>query len=116
MSQFNDLKPDNQMQKPIIRDFWTMNNPIRAELKGDDRALACGFVMHTSSPLLALCRTLVDAGHDPSTPLEAYRNDTLCLRIRSIGEAARLEIDGGCRFVRARKPRTAPPMRQTKVA
>lgn len=93
-----------------------MRDIIRAELKGDDRALACGFVVRTGSPLLALCRKLVDADYDPSTPLEAYRGDTLCLRVRSIGEAAGLEIKGGCRFVRARKPRTASPMRQNRVA
>jgi hypothetical protein len=94
-----------------------VNNPIRAALRGDDKALACGFVMHTSSPVLALCRTLVDAGYDRSTPLDAYRGDTLCLRIRSIGEAARLEINGGGNgFRRSREPDAAPPMRQTKVA
>jgi hypothetical protein len=27
-------------------------------------------------------------------PLEAYRGETLALRVRSIGEAAKLEIDG----------------------
>lgn len=76
-------------------------NPIRAELVGDSKALACGFVINSSSPLLALCRKLVDAGYDPATSLEAYRDDTLCLKVRSIGEAARLEIKGngkGFRF------------------
>jgi hypothetical protein len=68
-------------------------NPIRAELKGDDKAVACGFVVRTSSPLLALCRKLVDAGYDPSISLEVYRGDTLCLRVRSIGEAAGLEVN-----------------------
>jgi len=69
-------------------------NLIRTELVGDSKALACGFVINASSPLLALCRKLVDAGFDPSTALEAYRGDTLCLNVRSIGEAARLEING----------------------
>jgi hypothetical protein len=33
----------------------------------------------------ALCRRLVEAGHDPATPLEIYRGATLALRVRSIG-------------------------------
>jgi hypothetical protein len=41
---------------------------------------------------LDLCRALVEAGYDPTTPLEAYRGDMLCLRVRSIGEAADLRI------------------------
>jgi hypothetical protein len=44
------------------------------------------------TPVLDLCRKLVEAGHDPSTPAEAYRGSTLCLHIPSIGEAARLSI------------------------
>src|SRR5262245_58472753 len=66
---------------------------IKAELIGDSKALACGHVVIGTSPLLGLCRTLVDAGHDPVLPLEAWRNGVLCLRVRSIGEAAGLEID-----------------------
>jgi hypothetical protein len=44
------------------------------------------------TPVLDLCRKLVEAGRDPSTPAEAYRGSTLCLRIPSIGEAARLSV------------------------
>ena len=40
---------------------------------------------------------VVEAGHDPATPLEAYRGDTLCLRVNSIGRAARLEANGEVR-------------------
>jgi hypothetical protein len=69
-------------------------NPIKAELVGDSKALACGFVINSHSPLLGLCRSLVASGYDPATPLEAYRGETLCLRVRSIGEAARLEVNG----------------------
>jgi hypothetical protein len=94
-----------------------MRNIIRAELKGDDIALACGFVIRSSSPLLALCRKLIDAGYDPSTPLAAYRGDTLCLKVQSIGEAAGLEVNArGTSFKRQRTVRAAPPTRQTKVA
>ena len=35
---------------------------------------------------------LIQAGHDPATPAEAWRGETLCLHIRSIGEAAELSI------------------------
>jgi hypothetical protein len=39
-----------------------------------------------------MCRKLVAAGFDPTAPLEAWRGPTLCLRIRSIGEAAKLTV------------------------
>jgi hypothetical protein len=50
--------------------------PIRAELVGDDACTALGKTVKSPSPVLALCRKLVDAGHDPATPLEAYRGAT----------------------------------------
>jgi hypothetical protein len=65
---------------------------IHAELVRDDCARADGVVARGSSPVLKLCRLLVDAGHRPSTPLEAWRNGVLCLRVRSIGEAAGLRV------------------------
>jgi hypothetical protein len=74
---------------------------IRAELSWSDHATACGIVARGSSPVLKLCRMLVEAGYDPRTLLEGYRGATLCLKVRSIGEAAGLEVDRGCRFVRA---------------
>lgn len=71
--------------------------------------------MTTSAPVLELCRALVAAGHDPASRLDAYRGDVLCLQVRSIGEAARLEINGhGTGFKRAGGGGTAPPMRQTR--
>src|SRR6516225_7862070 len=39
-----------------------------------------------------LCRLLIRAGHNPSARLEAYRGSTLCLRVCSIGEGARLTV------------------------
>jgi hypothetical protein len=65
---------------------------IRAELRGSDEASACGVAVRGSSPVVALCRQLVAAGYDPTTPLEAYRGDMHCLHVRSIGEAAEVEI------------------------
>jgi hypothetical protein len=43
------------------------------------------------SPVLAMCRALVAAGHD--RPLEVYRGDTLAMRIGSIRAAARFQVD-----------------------
>ena len=67
---------------------------IIAKLTGSDTATALGLITQSSSPVIDLCRLLIRAGHDPATPLEAYRGPTLCLRIRSIGEAARLRVRG----------------------
>jgi hypothetical protein len=66
---------------------------IRAEIIGIYRCAALGIEAHAAAPVLALCRMLVEAGHDPRRPLEAYRGDVLCLRIRSIGVGARLTIE-----------------------
>jgi hypothetical protein len=50
--------------------------------------------------VLKLCRMLVAAGHDPAEPAEAYCGSTLCLHIRSLGEAAKLTVkeDPSTRF------------------
>ncbi len=90
---------------------------IYADLSNDDVCEALGITIKSPSPLLDLCRALVEAGCDPSTPLEAYRGDVLCLRIRSIGEAAKLEIGSdGVGFKPVRKPVTAAPMHSQRVA
>jgi hypothetical protein len=96
---------------------------VRAELIGDTTAIAAGVTARGRAPVLALCRLLIEAGHNPDLPLEAYRGDVLCLRVRSIGVAARLTVDEshGCRFVRFRREGQqtsdlAPPMRQTAPA
>jgi hypothetical protein len=67
---------------------------IRADLIGSDTAVALGLIINSSSPVLALCRALVEAGHDPAIPLEAYRGNVLCLRVRSIGEASNSTATG----------------------
>jgi hypothetical protein len=51
----------------------------------------------------ALCRKLVEAGHDPSLPMVVKRGDIVALRVRSIGEAAKLTVSdatGPPKFVR----------------
>jgi hypothetical protein len=79
---------------------------IRAVIIGSNQAEANGITARGHAPVLALCRALIEAGHDPNTPLEAYRGSTLCLRVRSIGEGARLTVEddenGRPRFVRHR--------------
>ncbi len=85
---------------------------IYADLSNSDVCAALGITIRSSSPLLDLCRALVEAGVDPATPLEAYRGDVLCLRVRSIGEAAKLRIGSdGVGFRRLCEPATALPMR-----
>src|SRR5262249_32652635 len=66
---------------------------IFAELIDSDRSSALGMTAHGTTPVLGLCRLLVEAGHDPTTPLEVWRGSTVCLRIRRIGEAAQLTIE-----------------------
>lgn len=88
-------------------------DPIRAELVGSNQADAEGHRAQVSSPVLALCRRLVANGFDPDRPLHAYRGNTLCLTIRSIGEGARLEVNGqGNGFRPYCGAGAAPPMSQ----
>jgi hypothetical protein len=85
---------------------------IRAEITGFDVASACGIAVHGSPPVIKLCGALVAAGHDPAEPMEAYRGATLCLRVRSIGEAAQLEVKpGGGGFRRVAQPMRGSPVR-----
>lgn len=67
-------------------------NPLRAELVGSDRCTIPGFTATSATPVLALCRTLIAAGSDPTTRLDCYRGDTLALRVCSIGAAAKLTV------------------------
>jgi len=83
--------------------------PIRAQLSSDSIASSCGISVHTGSPVLALCRRLLEEGCASSTPLQAFRGDTLCLTVRSIGEAAGLQVKtGGTGFERLSERRLAP--------
>jgi hypothetical protein len=66
--------------------------PICAELIGSDRCEAEGLIVRGHAPVLQLCRALVAASFDPASPLEAWRGETLCLAVRSIGEGARLTV------------------------
>ena len=86
---------------------------IRADLIGATIFIAAGITAIGNTPVLAICRQLVEAGHDPRRRLDVYRGATLALRIRSIGEAAGLEINGhGTGFRPAGDGGAAPPVRQ----
>jgi hypothetical protein len=93
-------------------------DPIRAQLIGTNSATAEKMVVTSAAPILGLCRALVTSGHDPASPLDAYRGDTLCVRIRSIGQAAQLEPSpSGVGFVRRHsRLRAGPPVAPTASA
>jgi hypothetical protein len=83
---------------------------IIARLDGSDRAAADGVCVVGSSPVLALCRALVEAGFDPAAALHVFRGDVLALLVRSIGEAARLEVaSSGIGFTALRRRPPAAP-------
>jgi len=83
-----------------------LRTPIRVELdevmrpsqsysrRPRARALGVEVIAPRSSDAVvcALCRRLVEAGHDPATAMEVYRGQTLALHVRSIGEAAKLTV------------------------
>ena len=78
-----------------VKEF-AMSNAIIAHLSSDTIVTALGLTVTSGIPVLALCRKLIESStYASSTPLNAYRGDTLSLKVRSIGEAAKLEISGG---------------------
>jgi hypothetical protein len=71
-----------------------VSNTIRAELSSDSYCSALGMTVRSPSPVLALCRKLVESStYASSTPMNVYRGKTLCLRVLGIGEAAQLRMD-----------------------
>lgn len=91
---------------------------ITAQLSSDTIASVIGstIVINVGSPVLAICRKLLDAGYPSSADLEAYRGETLALRVRSIGEAAELQVDGARRFIRVPGRRLASLVSQSEPA
>jgi hypothetical protein len=67
--------------------------PIQGRLIGSDYCEAEGITAYACAPVLALCRALIEAGHDPERALHAYRGGVLALIVRSIGEGARLTVE-----------------------
>jgi hypothetical protein len=93
---------------------------IQAELTGATTCSAAGIAAHGNAPMLALCRQLLAAGLDPDSALAVYRSTTLAIRVRSIGEAAKLTVrestpDGRPRFARLNSD-VGPPMRKSGSA
>jgi hypothetical protein len=96
--------PENKRQQQFAQ------APIRAELIGLSRCEAEGLSARGYALVLELCRELVAAGFSPACPLEAWRGETLCLRVRSIGEGARLTIaDDWHGTPRLRRHQDRPP-------
>jgi hypothetical protein len=97
---------------------------IRAEIVGDHTCMALGVTVVGNAPILQICRQLVEAGHDPERPLQAYRGKTLCLTIASIGIAAEYAVANNrvgtpvFRRWRDRAPSSgeAPPVRGNRAA
>jgi hypothetical protein len=88
---------------------------IRAQISSDTIAEAEGIAVHSGSPVLALCRQLVAAGHGSTAAMEVYRGDVLALRVRNIGEAAGLRVNtAGSGFIRSPDSTSAPPTRLTQ--
>jgi hypothetical protein len=88
--------------------------PIRAELIGSDQCSAEGFNARGAAPVLVLCRELIAAGLNPDQALQVYRGATLALRVRSIGEAANLEINSkSTGFITHRAVRAASRARKS---
>jgi hypothetical protein len=87
--------------------------PIRAILVGSDHCDALGLTGHGYSPVLALCRALVAAGHDPRRRLHAYRGEVLALVVSSIGAGAKLRVaTHGVGFEPVTGCTGGPPVRQ----
>ena len=83
--------------------------PLRAELFGANTCTAAEVTVVSGSPILALCRQLLASGLDVDRALEVYRKGVLALRVRSITEAAGLEVNArGTDFVPC-AVRTGPP-------
>jgi hypothetical protein len=90
--------------KPLTQ---TSQEPLQAELCRSDTCSSAGLVGRGAAPILSLCREMIAAGMSPDNALEVFRGSVLAVRVRSIGEAAVLEINSkGTGFVR-----TGPPMR-----
>ena len=71
---------------------YPIADPIRAELSGNNSCTALGIAVRAKAPVLALCRKLIAAGHDPGRPLHAYRGETLALTVTAIGYGAKYTV------------------------
>jgi hypothetical protein len=85
---------------------------VRAELIGSDTCTALGITSRSSTPVLEICRWLINAGCDPATPLRVYRSDTLALWVHSLDAGAALTVksagNGSPIFVSAKGAGASP--------
>jgi hypothetical protein len=99
-----------QVVAEINRQKQLSQAPICATLIGSNRCEAEGLSARGYAPVLELCRKLVAAGFNTACPLEAWRGETLCLRVRSIGEGSRLTVaDDRHGTPRLRRRQDRPP-------
>jgi hypothetical protein len=81
----------NEINSPLL---------VHAELTGSNTCKALGVTAQGATPVLKLCRQLLASGLDPDAAMEVYRRGVLALRVRTIAEAAGLEINAtGTDFV-----------------
>ena len=105
----SDWKTERVPHKPIAN----QNQGRRAELIGSNICTACGIRVRSTTPVLSICRRLIEAGYDADQALQVYRGDVLALTVVSIAQGACLEINAkGTGFIRLRAVRTASPVRQ----
>ena len=100
----------NIQNLPINYGLKTVS-PIRAQFDSRSACAKIGDLEVSAkgrAPVLALCRALIDEGVDPSAPLEAYRGETLCLKVGAIGSVYDLVVesrhDGKPVFRRRKRP------------
>jgi hypothetical protein len=99
------------MSTILTRGAFRNSLPLFGELVGSDTCTCAGMTAVGNAPVLAMCRQLLAAGMDPDQAMEVYRGAVLALRVRSIGEAAQLDVNSkGTGFVAYRGVRTAPPI------
>jgi hypothetical protein len=92
---------------------------IRVELIDSDTATvhAQGITITSSSPILDMCRALLEAGNDPDRPLIAYRNGAPALTLNSIAAGAQWTVNGKCTgFRRVNGVATGSPARKNGSA
>jgi hypothetical protein len=95
----------------------TASNSVIAHLIGSSTCTGSGITANSPTPVLALCRQLIAAGLDPDQAMDVYRGATLALRVRSLRQAARLEINGhGTGFVVRAIGGPAPPIASEAAA
>jgi hypothetical protein len=105
--------------KTNIRHDGNAVTTIRAMLLGSTTCVApaLGLASTGNTPVIELCRLLIEHGHNPRACMLVYRGATLALRIPSIGTAAQLEISGKSTFfIRRPGVRAASPVRKSASA